>query len=60
MMRSIFGNWKQPLFFGYTNKNMLGSDSAYISKQGIDAVHGTGMRVRVIVTDGLAKTTGLV
>lgn len=55
MVRSVFDQWKQPLFFWHTNRKLNGSDFAYIFKEGIKAVVSTGSRVRAIVTDGLAK-----
>ncbi|KAK3926177.1 Transposable element P transposase [Frankliniella fusca] len=55
MVRCIFGNWKQPLAFFYTNKKLNASDFKKIFTDCITAVLSTGLRVRSMVTDGLTK-----
>ncbi|KAK3914839.1 Transposable element P transposase, partial [Frankliniella fusca] len=55
MIRSVFGVWKHPLSFWYTNKKMTALDFSNIFQETIRALLEVGLDVRAIVTDGLQK-----
>ncbi|KAK3927524.1 Transposable element P transposase [Frankliniella fusca] len=60
MVRCIYGSWKQPIAFWYTNRKLTSQDFSKIFKECISAVLSTGLYVRCMVTDGLQKNAAAV
>lgn len=55
MVRSIYGQWKQPIAFYYTHRKCTAQDFKLIFEESIGAVLGTGLAVRGTCTDALLK-----
>lgn len=55
MIRSIFGKWKLPVAFWFTNKKLTAKEFAKLFFEFIEVILEAGLDVRAIVTDGLAK-----
>lgn len=55
MIRSIFGSWKMPFAYWCTNQKMTKEDFQQIFTSAIRSLLSTGLKVRTIILDGLAK-----
>ena len=55
MVRSVYGTWKLPVSFWYTDKKLDASDFASLFLESIQNLLETGLDVRAMVTDGLQK-----
>jgi hypothetical protein len=52
---SIYGNWKVAFAYQSINKKMTTEDFKRIFTTKVEAILSTGLKVRVIITDGLQK-----
>lgn len=55
MIRSIYGQWKQPYAFYFTHRKLTGADITPIFTESLKSIMSTGAVVRAIITDGLSK-----
>jgi len=55
MVRSIFGTWKYAVGFWFTHQKLTSSDYAGLLPELIRRLRATGLRVRLLITDGLSK-----
>ena len=55
MVRSLYGTWKQAVCFWYTSSKLTAEDYAPLILKLIRRLLATGLRVVILITDGLAK-----
>lgn len=55
MIRCIYGNWKQPVNFVFTNKSMKAVDFSGFIVSTIEWLQPTKTRIRALIFDGLNK-----
>lgn len=55
LVRSIHGTWKQAVAFYYVNGRCTGADYAGAVLEVIQALQKTGLKIRVLINDGLSK-----
>ena len=55
MVRSIYGQWKQPIAFYFTHRKCTAEDFQLIINESIRAVLSTGLVVRATCTDSMQK-----